>query len=143
MTDATRPDMARPEAVRKVNPLTRPLFLAVGVVLTFVGAVGVITPGWPGTVFLILAAGCFARSSPKLEAWLIAHPRLGPDVVAWRENGAISRPVKFIAIGSMIASFMIVLVVSRSVVWTVIAGVCLAASALYVGTRPGVPKRAG
>lgn len=138
MTDTTRP-----EVTRRGNPLTRPLFLVMGVVLTFVGAVGVITPGWPGTVFLILAAGCFARSSPKLEAWLIAHPRLGPDVVAWRENGAISRPVKFIAIGSMFASFVIVLLVSRSLVWTVIAGVCLAASALYVGTRPGVPKQAG
>lgn len=131
------------DATRKVSPLTRPLFLAGGVVLTFVGAVGVVTPGWPGTIFLILAAGCFARSSPKLEAWLVAHPRLGPSVVAWRETGAISRPVKFIAIGSMIVSFGLVLLVSQSMVWTAIAGVCLLASAIFVGTRPEGPKRAG
>jgi len=131
------------DAAPKVNRLLRFLFLVAGVVLTFVGAVGVVTPGWPGTIFLILAAGCFARSSPKLEAWLIAHPRLGPDVAAWRENGAISRPVKFIAIGSMIMSFVIVLLINLPVLWTVIVGVLLLASALYVATRPERPKRSG
>jgi uncharacterized membrane protein YbaN (DUF454 family) len=131
------------DTTRKVNPVARWLFLAAGVVLTFVGAVGVVTPGWPGTIFLILAAGCFARSSPKLEAWLVEHPRLGPSVVAWRQTGAISRPVKFIAIGSMIVSFVLVLVVSQSLVWTAVAGVCLLASAIFVGTRPGLPKQAG
>jgi len=132
-----------PAATRKVNPLLRPLFLAAGVVLTVVGVIGLVTPGWPGTIFLILAAGCFARSSPKLEAWLLGHPRLGPSVVAWRENGAIPRKIKYIAIGSMVVSFVIVLLINLSLVWTVIVGVSLLASALYVGSRPEGPKAAG
>lgn len=131
------------DATRKVSPLLRLLFLVGGVLLTVVGVIGVVTPGWPGTIFLILAAGCFARSSPKLEAWLLGHPRLGPSVVAWRENGAIPRKIKYIAIGSMIVSFVIVLVINLSVLWTVIVGVSLLASALYVGTRPEGPKAAG
>ncbi len=131
------------DATRKVNPLLRPLFLVAGVVLTVVGVIGLVTPGWPGTIFLILAAGCFARSSPKLEAWLLGHPRLGPSVVAWRENGAIPRKIKYIAIGSMIVSFVIVLLINLSLVWTVIVGVSLLASALYVGSRPEGPKAAG
>ncbi len=131
------------DATRKVNPLLRPLFLVAGVVLTVVGVIGLVTPGWPGTIFLILAAGCFARSSPKLEAWLLGHPRLGPSVVAWRENGAIPRKIKYIAIGSMVVSFVIVLLINLSVVWTVIVGVSLLASALYVGSRPEGPKAAG
>jgi hypothetical protein len=131
------------DATRKVNPLLRPLFLVAGVVLTVVGVIGLVTPGWPGTIFLILAAGCFARSSPKLEAWLLGHPRLGPSVVAWRENGAIPRKIKYIAIGSMVVSFVIVLLINLSLVWTVIVGVSLLASALYVGSRPEGPKAAG
>ena len=131
------------DATRKVSPLMRPLFLAGGVVLTVVGVIGLVTPGWPGTIFLILAAGCFARSSPKLEAWLLTHPRLGPSVVAWRENGAIPRKIKLIAIGSMIVSFVIVLLVHLPVLWTVVVGVSLLASALFVGTRPEGPKAAG
>ena len=131
------------DATRKVNPLLRPLFLVAGVVLTVVGVIGLVTPGWPGTIFLILAAGCFARSSPKLEAWLLGHPRLGPSVVAWRENGAIPRKIKYIAIGSMVVSFVIVLLINLSVVWTVIVGVSLLGSALYVWSRPEGPKAAG
>jgi len=131
------------DATRKVNPLLRPLFLVAGVVLTVVGVIGLVTPGWPGTIFLILAAGCFARSSPKLEAWLLGHPRLGPSVVAWRENGAIPRKIKYIAIGSMVVSFVIVLLINLSLVWTVIVGVSLLASALYVGSRPEGPRAAG
>lgn len=131
------------DATRKVNPLLRPLFLVAGVVLTVVGVIGLVTPGWPGTIFLILAAGCFARSSPKLEAWLLGHPRLGPSVVAWRENGSIPRKIKYIAIGSMVVSFVIVLLINLSLVWTVIVGVSLLASALYVGSRPEGPKAAG
>ena len=45
------------DTVRKVNRLLRPLFLVGGVVLTVVGVIGLVTPGWPGTIFLILAAG--------------------------------------------------------------------------------------
>jgi uncharacterized membrane protein YbaN (DUF454 family) len=131
------------DPVRKMNPLLRPLFLAGGVVLTVVGVIGLVTPGWPGTIFLILAAGCFARSSPRLEAWLLRHPRLGPSVVAWRENGAIPRKIKLVAIGSMIVSFVIVLLVHLPVLWTAIVGVSLLASALYVGSRPEGPKAAG
>ena len=97
----------------------------------------------PGTIFLILAAGCFTRSSPKLEAWLLNHPRLGPSVVAWREHGAIPRKIKIIAIGSMAISFVILLFLDMSPVWMAIVGGALLASAIFVGTRPEGPKAAG
>ncbi|OYW43106.1 MAG: hypothetical protein B7Z38_02755 [Rhodobacterales bacterium 12-64-8] len=131
------------DAPRKGHPLLRPFFFLLGLVLTGVGIVGVIAPGWPGTIFLILAAGCFARSSPKLEAWLVNHPRFGPTVVAWRQHGAIPRKIKFIAIGSMILSFVIVLFAHMEPVWMWVIGLCLLASALFVGSRPEGPKRAG
>jgi uncharacterized membrane protein YbaN (DUF454 family) len=131
------------ETTRKGSPLLRPLFFVCGLLLVGVGVVGYLTPGVPGTIFLILAAGCFTRSSPRLEAWLINHPRLGPSVVAWRENGAIPRKIKYIAIGSMSVSFLIVLVLHLSLMWTAIIGVAMLASALFVATRPEGPKAAG
>ena len=130
------------ETTRKGSPLLRPLFFVGGLLLVGVGVVGYLTPGMPGTIFLILAAGCFTRSSPRLEAWLLNHPRLGPSVVAWRENGAIPRKIKYIAIGSMTVSFLIVLVIHLSTMWTAIIGVAMLASALFVATRPEGPKAA-
>jgi len=43
----------------------------------------------------------------------------------------------------MLLSFVIVLLVHLPVLWTVIVGVSLLASALYVGSRPEGPKAAG
>jgi uncharacterized protein len=37
------------------------------------GFIGALLPLMPTTIFLILAAGCFARSSPRLEGWLSSH----------------------------------------------------------------------
>ena len=128
------------ETPRKGSPLLRPLFFVGGILLVGIGVVGYLTPGIPGTIFLILAAGCFTRSSPRLETWLVTHPRLGPSVVAWREYGAIPRKIKYIAIGSMTVSFVIVLLVHLPLVWTIVVAVVLLASALFVGTRPEGPK---
>lgn len=143
MTPPTPPPTPPPKAQPKSHPLTRPLFFVAGLLLVVVGIVGYFTPGMPGTIFLILAAGCFARSSPKLEAWLLNHPKLGPSVVAWRENGAIPRKIKFVAIGSMAISFVIVLLVHLPTVWTAVVSVVLLASALFVATRPEGPKTTG
>jgi uncharacterized membrane protein YbaN (DUF454 family) len=108
--------------------------------LAGVGIIGVIMPGWPGTVFLILAAGCFARSAPKLETWLVRHPRFGPPLTAWRESGSISRSIKVMAISSMGGSFLIALLARIPPLWLWPIGLSLLLSAAYVASRPEPPK---
>lgn len=72
-------------------------WLMAGLLLVALGFIGALVPLMPTTIFLILAAGCFARSSPRLEAWLIEHPRYGPGLRAWRTEGAIGSRAKFSA----------------------------------------------
>jgi uncharacterized protein len=72
-------------------------FLALGCLMVAVGFIGAFLPVLPTTPFLILAAACFARSSPKLERWLLNHPRFGPVLRSWREHGAIPRKAKVLA----------------------------------------------
>lgn len=72
----------------------RGLWLLLGFLCVGVGFIGAFVPLLPTTIFMILGAGCFARSSPRLEGWLLAHPRFGPALVAWRAEGAISRQGK-------------------------------------------------
>ncbi|MEN5081523.1 YbaN family protein [Bosea sp. TWI1241] len=115
---------------------SRHLYLAAGWILTAIGVVGVILPLMPGTIFLIGAAWCFSRSSPRFEAWLLAHPTLGPQVVRWRRTGTIARRVKYIACGSMALSFVLVTQTSAPPIalWT--TAICLLGSAWYVASRP-------
>jgi uncharacterized membrane protein YbaN (DUF454 family) len=120
--------------------LLRPIYFAAGIVLVGVGIAGYFIPVMPGTIWLILAAACFARSSPRFEAWLVNHPRFGPSVVAWRRHGAIPRRIKLIAIGMMAVSFAILFASHPPQVWLWLTGAALAACALFVASRPAGPK---
>jgi len=121
---------------RRIHRFRRPLLFAAGWILTALGAIGMILPLLPGTIFLIMAAWCFSQSSPRFEAWLLGHPRLGPQVRRWREAGTIDRRVKLVACGSMLISFAILTRTSAPPIalWT--AGLCLLSAGLYVASRP-------
>lgn len=117
----------------------RPLFFAAGCVCVAIGIAGIMLPLLPGTVFLIIAAACFARSSRRLENWLINHPKLGPQVIAWRKTGAIATRVKYVAIGSMAVSYGIVWFSGAPPIARIISGAALLACAWFVASRPVPP----
>ena len=67
-----------------------------------IGGVGVVVPGLPTTVFFIVAASCFARSSPRFERWVLDLPRVGPMVRDHRAGLGMPRRAKVWAIGTML-----------------------------------------
>jgi hypothetical protein len=56
--------------------------------------------------FLILALACFSRASPRLEHWLLHHPRFGAPLRQWREHRAVSRRGKAMACLGMAIGFI-------------------------------------
>ena len=121
--------MARPSPAR-------PLLFVLGWVFLAIGVAGIVLPLVPGTLFVILAAACFTRSSPRFESWLLDHPTLGPPVRQWRESGSIPRRVKIFAVGSLAASWGLVLWSDAPgfVAWLTLAIFC--GVAIYIVTRP-------
>lgn len=75
-----------------------PVYRALGVVSVALGVLGAALPLLPTTPFLILAAYFFARSHPEWEAKLLAHPKAGPAIRAWRDHGAIPLAAKRLAV---------------------------------------------
>lgn len=118
----------------------RGIWLAMGGVFLGLGLLGVVLPVLPTTPFLLLAAGCFAKSSPRLHGWLLGHPVLGPPIRNWEENGAISRPAKRLAVGSMAAVFALSLLLGLG--WTVLLaqGLLIAIGCAFILTRPDGPS---
>lgn len=86
--------------------MKRPLYLTGGVVSTALGVIGIFLPILPTVPFLILAAFCFARSDPALEARIMNHPVYGPPIRTWREKGAVSRRGKLAATVAFSASIV-------------------------------------
>jgi len=74
------------------------LWIAAGLVFTAVGVLGLLLPLLPGTPFFLLAAYAFARSSPRLHAWLLGLPHIGPAIVDYRSGLGIRRRVKVLAV---------------------------------------------
>lgn len=107
-----------------------------GVLFLIVGAIGMVVPMLPGTVFLILAAWCFARSSPRFEAWLLNHRYLGPSVRRWQETGAIPLPVKLLALTSFVGTWTGSWYFGAPEAVLIGLGILFAALAVFMVTRP-------
>jgi uncharacterized membrane protein YbaN (DUF454 family) len=125
------------DTISRVLPRGLAAFLfPLGCLCTVIGIVGLILPGLPGTIFLIGAAWCFSRSSPRFEAWLLGHRRLGPPVRQWRESGSIPRRVKALASVSLAVSWA--LIAASDISPYVKAGLALLFLAIagFIVTRP-------
>ncbi|MBK5959771.1 hypothetical protein CCR97_16400 [Rhodoplanes elegans] len=124
--------------------MTRALYFGLGCLMLALGAIGAVLPLMPTTIFLIAAAWCFARSSPRLEAWLFEHPRFGPSLRAWRDQRAISRASKLLACTGMALGFVIFwTTTSPGPLLATVVAASLVACATYVATRaePKAPTR--
>ncbi|MCY1399706.1 Inner membrane protein YbaN [compost metagenome] len=91
------PIKAGPERPR----LLRYVLLSIGWLSVALGVLGIFLPVLPTTPFLLLAAACFARSSPRVYHWLVNHPRLGPWIVHYLNGEGIPVKGKVYAIGLM------------------------------------------
>ena len=82
-------------------PALRVVWLSIGMIFTAVGMVGIIVPGLPTTIFMILAAGCFFRSSTKMYRWVISHPLFGDQVLRFRKGEGMPKKAKYLSILTM------------------------------------------
>ncbi|MEO0999273.1 MAG: YbaN family protein [Pseudomonadota bacterium] len=114
----------------------RIFWIGLGSLSVALGAVGMVLPLLPTEPFLLLAAFAFARSSPRLHDWLIAHPRFGQPILDWRARGAISVRVKWIATGTMAAALGMSLLVGVNPIIIMIQGLVMICVALFIWTRP-------
>lgn len=75
--------------------------ITLGTLFVGIGLVGVVLPGLPTTPFMILAAGCYVKSSQRLYRWVTEHPLFGPAVRRFLEERTISRRGKIVSLGMM------------------------------------------
>jgi len=113
----------------------RLLYLGLGFASVALGALGVMLPLLPTVPFMLLAAFFFARSSPKLEAWIVEHPRFGPHIRVWRERGAISPAGKRAALAAFAFSAVIGLVL-LPFPWLLVPAAAGLAGGSWIATRP-------
>lgn len=90
-----------------VVPLTgsvRLAFVAAGLACVGLAYLGAILPGLPTTPWVLAASYCLARSSPRLQRWLLRSPIFGRLLRDWHEHRGIRRPVKALACATVIVA---------------------------------------
>jgi uncharacterized membrane protein YbaN (DUF454 family) len=95
-----------------------------------------VLPLLPTTPFLLIAAFAFARSSTRLNNWLLEHRSFGPLINNWHRDGSIDRKVKRIAIIVILMTPVITWLFGASLWIIVCQVVVLSAAAVYILTRP-------
>lgn len=87
--------------------MQRIILIIIGWLAVVLGTLGVVLPVLPTTPFILLAAWCFARSSPRFHAWLLYRSWFGSYLRFWQKHHAMPRGVKPRAILLILLTFAI------------------------------------
>ena len=91
-------DLTHSDRLLAQSRTTRWLLIALGTLCVIVGLIGIVVPGLPTTIFLIMAAACYARGSTRLHHWLLSHRLLGPPIRDWYKHRSLPIRIKLIII---------------------------------------------
>jgi uncharacterized protein len=127
------------------SPTLRFTLIACSSLFLSFGFIGIFLPGLPTTPFVLLAAGCYARSSPRFYNWLMNHRLFGPPLRQWVEYRCIPKRSKILALSLMTLTFVptIVFFVPILAVKILLAaiGVSVAAFILQTPSVPGARRQ--
>jgi hypothetical protein len=115
----------------------RHAYLLLGWLCVGLGLLGALLPLMPTTVFLLIAAWAFSRSSPRWHRWLREHPRFGHLVRGWEEHHAMPARAKRIAWATMALSWALTAALFGPASTAALAcGLCLLGVACYIARLP-------
>lgn len=69
--------------------------------------VGLVTPGLPYSIFVVFAAYCFGKGSPRMHKWIYGHKIFGPFLTNWNEKRVFPLKMKFFMLAMMTSSLVI------------------------------------
>ncbi|MEO8483350.1 MAG: YbaN family protein [Acidobacteriota bacterium] len=93
--------------------LLKGLLVVCGTIAVALGVIGIFVPLMPTTVFLLLAAACYARSSDRFYQKLMSNRWLGSYIRNSREGRGMTRRQKIVTLS------MLWVGIGASAVWSV------------------------
>lgn len=115
------------------------LFMA-GWVCVALGTVGVVMPVLPTTPFLLLAAACFTRSSPRFHRWLLSTKLFGPLIENWQRERYIEKRSKCVALVVVALTFTSSILIVEPIVlkWMLVG--FWATCTFFIGRLSTIPR---
>jgi uncharacterized membrane protein YbaN (DUF454 family) len=99
--------------------------------------VGVVVPGIPFSIFLVLAAYFFAKSSPRMHDWIYNHKYFGPFLTNWTLRRVFPTKGKYAMILVMSSSLLFLWFTTENIKAAAWSGGFMALVAIWAWRYPG------
>jgi len=101
---------------------------------------GLITPGLPYSIFVVFAAYCFAKGSPRMHAWIYNHKIFGPFLLNWETKRVFPTKMKYFMLFMMSTSLTIMWFTTGNIVAILWTAGFMALVAIWAWRFPGSVK---
>ncbi len=120
--------------------MQRILLLCLGWLAIVLGTLGIVLPLLPTTPFVLLAAWCFARSSPRFHDWLLWRSPFGRYIRHWQQHRAMPPGAKGRAMLLIVITFSVSIYLVNMLWVRIMLGVMLCALLLFMWRIPVVAE---
>jgi uncharacterized membrane protein YbaN (DUF454 family) len=93
------------------------LLIVAGTISVALGVIGIFLPLMPTTVFLLLAAACYARSSERFYRRLVEHRFLGAYIRNSREGRGMRRRDKIVTLAMLWIGIGATMIFTAQTMW--------------------------
>jgi uncharacterized membrane protein YbaN (DUF454 family) len=113
------------------------LYMALGFVCLGMAYVGVVVPGIPFSIFLVIAAWAFAKSSKRMHDWLYNHKHFGPFLTNWTQKSVFPTKGKYAMVIVMSSSLAFLWFTTGNIKAVLWSGIFMALVAIWAWRFPG------
>lgn len=99
--------------------------------------IGVVTPGIPFSHFVLGAAFCFAKSSPRMHNYIMNHKVFGPFITNWSEKRIFPTRAKYFMVVMMSISLAILWFTTHNLTAALWSGIFMVLVAVWAWRYPG------
>lgn len=99
--------------------------------------IGLVTPGIPFSIFLVMAAFCFSKSSERMHNWIYNHKIFGPFLTNWKDKRIFPKKMKYVMVLMMASTLVLTFVFTGNLTAILYSGIFMALVALWAWKFPG------
>ena len=112
-------------------------WLVLGFLSLGMAYIGVILPGIPFSIFLVLAAYCFSKSSKRMHDWIYNHKYFGPFLTNWIQYKVLPTKGKYAMVVVMTSSVLFLWFTTENIKAVMWSGGFMALVAIWAWRYPG------
>ena len=117
--------------------IRKTLWLGAGFMCLGMAYIGVIVPGIPFSIFLVMAAYCFSKSSERMHKWIYNHKYFGPFLTNWTQKQVFPTKGKYAMLLVMASSLAFLWFTTENIKAALWSGGFMALVAAWAWRFPG------